>query len=57
MTTRLFLYVVSASDNPERVECRVPWMVDSEQIFFGPCKKRLRERFRREYLAAGVDLH
>lgn len=56
MSSRLFIYVVAASDNPETVECRVPWEVDAAHIFFGPCKKRLRELLRNEYLAPHVDL-
>lgn len=50
--TRLFLYVVKASRDPESVKCLVPWEVSSNEIFFGPCKKRLREQFHRQYLAA-----
>lgn len=54
--TRLFLYVVAASRDPDSIKCLVPWEVSSNEIFFGPCKKRLREEFHRQYLATG-DLH
>lgn len=54
--TVLFLYVVASSNNPDRVECVVPYRIDENLIFFGPCKKRLRERLRNQYLKTSVDL-
>jgi hypothetical protein len=49
------MYVVAASNHPDRVECPVPWRVDEREIFFGPCKKRIRERLRRQFLGPGVS--
>lgn len=46
----LFLYVVSASTNPDKVDCFVPYRINEKWIFFGPCKKRLRERFWKQFL-------
>jgi hypothetical protein len=51
--TRVWIYVLDASKNPDDVQCVVPWRVDEELIFFGPCKRRLRERLREEYLTEG----
>jgi len=42
---KVFVYVVAASKNPDAVECVVPYRVNDDMIFFGPCKKRLRENF------------
>jgi hypothetical protein len=44
-TPRAFLYIVKAT-KPDGITCRVPWEVDEQEIFFGPCKKRLREKLR-----------
>jgi hypothetical protein len=51
--TRVWMYVLDSSKSPDSVQCVVPWMVDEELIYFGPCKRRLRERLRKEYLADG----
>jgi hypothetical protein len=51
--TRVWMYVLDSSKDPDNVRCVVPWMVDEDLIFFGPCKRRLRERLRREYLEDG----
>jgi hypothetical protein len=42
----MYLYVVGASSSPNYVTCSVPREVDSKEIFFGPCKKRLREHVK-----------
>lgn len=47
---KVFVYVVDASKNPDAVECVVPYRVNDDMIFFGPCKKRLRENFYKWYL-------
>jgi len=44
------MYTLGASDDPDYVHCVVPWRVDESQIFFGPCKKRIREHIRRDLL-------
>jgi len=46
----LFLYTVASSSNPDRITCSVPCRIDKNEIFFGPCKKRLRELLRNNYL-------
>lgn len=51
--TRVWMYVLNSSKDPDNVRCVVPWMVDEELIYFGPCKRRLRERLRKEYLDGG----
>src|SRR4051794_8638885 len=47
------MYVLDSSKDPDNVRCVVPWRVDEDLIYFGPCKRRLRERLRKEYLAGG----
>jgi hypothetical protein len=37
------------------MECLVPYQISEKVIFFGPCKKRLREWLRRRYLKAPED--
>jgi hypothetical protein len=55
--TKAFVYVVAAAGpDPDRIACAVPWEVDERLIFFGPCKKRLRDRLREQYLASGQDV-
>lgn len=50
---RVWLYVLNSSKDPDNVGCVVPWLVDEDLIYFGPCKRRLRERLRKKYLAGG----
>ena len=50
-----YLYIVGASKNPDRIECAVPWRVDDDEIFFGPCKTPLREKLRPELLGPETD--
>jgi len=47
---KVFAYVVGASKNPDAVECMVPYKVNENIIFFGPCKESLREKLYEEYL-------
>jgi hypothetical protein len=47
------MYVLDSSKSPDSVQCVVPWRVDEELIYFGPCKRRLRQRLRKECLADG----
>lgn len=49
--TRLWIYILGASEDPDHVRCVVPWQVDKDLIFFGPCMKRIRKRLREEFLA------
>jgi len=44
------IYVLGASSDPDHVGCVVPWEVDHQEIFFGPCKKSLRQRLRNTVL-------
>lgn len=53
--TQLWLYVVASSSDPNSVRCKVPWRVDHELIFFGPCKKHMRERLRRQFLGPNLS--
>jgi hypothetical protein len=55
--TKLFLYVVSASPNPDNVKCLVPYSISHKEIFFGPCKKRLRKKLRDQYLETSNDVN
>jgi hypothetical protein len=49
--TKIYLYIVGASADPDYVRCPVPWQVDAQLIFFGPCKKHIREEIRHAYLS------
>lgn len=55
-----FLYVVKDAAGRDYVfnrgkGCTVPWRIDDEEVFFGPCKKRLREILAKARLQ-GKDL-
>jgi hypothetical protein len=50
---RVWMYVLDSSKDPDKVRCVVPWLLDDDLIYFGPCKRRLRERLRKEYLTGG----
>ena len=52
---QMWIYSVAASSDPDHVRCMVPWRVDKDLIFFGPCKKRIRERLRRQFLEEGIS--
>jgi hypothetical protein len=52
--TQVWMYVVASSHDPNNVCCPVPFRVDEDLVFFGPCKKRIRERLRKEFLMNGV---
>src|SRR5690242_19510817 len=47
---RVWLYAMNSNKDPDNVRCVVPWRVDDDLIFFGPCKIRMRERLRKRYL-------
>jgi len=47
---RVFLYILSVWHDPDTCEQGVPWVVDDSEIFFGPCKRRLRASLRADYL-------
>ncbi|MGA2717029.1 MAG: hypothetical protein ABSG41_28415 [Bryobacteraceae bacterium] len=51
----VYLYVVGASSDPDAIKCGVPWKIDEDEIFFGPCKKRLREKLRSLLLGPVCD--
>lgn len=51
--TKVWMYSVAACKNPDNVRCVVPWRVDEELVFFGPCKKRIRKRLRGQFLGLG----
>lgn len=53
---RLYLYVVKSSPNPDRMHaCGVPALLNENEIFFGPCKKRLRAQLHGEFLCGQRD--
>lgn len=41
--SRALLYIIKSTRSADSVTCQVPWEVDDQEVFFGPCKKRLRE--------------
>lgn len=42
---RAFLYILGASSKSDHVKCLVPFPIDADEVFFGPCMKRLRDQF------------
>jgi len=52
--TTVYLYILGASHDADRVT-GVPWCVDEQEIFFGPCKKGIRQALRRKILRPEVD--
>ena len=52
---QVWIYVVGASNGPDHVSCVVPWRVDEDMIFFGPCKKRIRENLRGQFLGPSCN--
>jgi len=52
---QVWIYSVAASTDPDFVRCVVPWRVDGHLIFFGPCKKLMRERLRKRFLSQNID--
>lgn len=54
--TSLFLYVLAASPDPDHIRCYVPYQVNEKLIFFGACKKRLREQLRKQFLKNSDDV-
>lgn len=60
----IYMYVLGASSNPDKVECGVPWGIGDDEVFFGPCKKHLRAALRRlllgpetEHVAVSEEIH
>lgn len=47
---------MASSPDPDRIECPVPFLVDEDEIFFGPCKKDLRQQLRQRLLAPDRDV-
>lgn len=45
------MYILGASKSPDEIPCSVPKEVDDKMVFFGPCKKRLRDKFYKDYLS------
>jgi len=52
---KLFLYIMAASRDPDNVTCPVPFRIDDKEVFFGPCKDRIREKLRKDYLLGGKN--
>jgi len=50
--TRVWMYSVAASEDPDNIRCYVPWRVDDDLIFFGPCKKLMRKQLRKHFLGS-----
>jgi len=47
---RLYSYILSASKNPDKIKCQVPYKLNDkkETIFFGACKRNLRKLLAKE---------
>jgi len=56
MMTTLFFYIVAATPDPDNVRCPVPFQINDRLIFFGPCKKSLRELLKRRFLKGASEV-
>lgn len=45
-----YIYILGESSNPDVITCGVPYEINSKEIFFGPCKAKLRKYFWNKYL-------
>ena len=45
--SKAYIYILAANSDPDKITCSVPIKIDENEIFFGPCKKRLRVKFRK----------
>ncbi|HEU4384849.1 MAG TPA: hypothetical protein VFR85_15290 [Anaeromyxobacteraceae bacterium] len=50
----VYLYIMAASTDPDVCERSVPFAIDEQEIFFGPCKKNLRSDLRKRFLSQGA---
>jgi hypothetical protein len=46
----ILAYILKASKSTDKIDCPVPCLLGKNLIFFGSCKKRIRERFYKDYL-------
>lgn len=51
---KVYVYIMSASTDPDVCERSVPFAINDQEIFFGPCKKNLRSELRRQLLDGGA---
>ena len=52
--TKAYVYILGANSNPNNIECSVPAKVNKEEIFFGPCKIKIRTELRK-YIGSKID--
>jgi hypothetical protein len=53
---KIILYIMSACTDPDDASHdRIPFELSSEKIFFGACKKKLRQKLFAEYLSSGAN--
>lgn len=43
----LYLYILGQNNNHDTISTPVPYRINDEEIFYGPCKKLIREELRR----------
>jgi len=43
---KAYVYILGANPNPDLISCQVPFQIDKHEIFFGSCKKRLRQHLK-----------
>lgn len=46
----ILAYILGAEHNPNKLSSQVPWKLNEEIIFFGSCKKSIRENYYKKYL-------
>jgi hypothetical protein len=50
----VFIYVEDVVNDPDSIKGEVvPFVINDKEIFFGPCKKYLRQQLKKQYLPVG----
>ncbi|MEJ2249558.1 MAG: hypothetical protein P8Y97_07855 [Candidatus Lokiarchaeota archaeon] len=47
---RLYLYILGSDNEEDRIKTAVPYKINENELFFGPCKKGIREELWKEFL-------
>lgn len=50
MSIKVFLYTLGKYNKKDYIDTLVPYEIDSQKLFFGPCKKGLRQKIKELYL-------
>ncbi len=53
--TKVYCYILNGNPYHDYVKCCVPTLIDKHNIFFGPCKKTLRQSLFNKYLKNNIQ--